>query len=433
MQRQPKSSLRLNARLLPFVVAGLFIIQILAPYDGWLILLVGLSAAWLISYLWARSLARGLRLQREIRYGWAQVGDRLEERFTLKNMSSVPALWVEVLDETTMPGYQVSRATGVSSHSQNRWHTEGICTQRGLFRHGPTTIRSGDPLGIYSVEIRDPRATQLLVMPPIVPLPQIEIAMGGRAGEGRPRPDAPERTVSASTVRQYSPGDSLRWIHWRTTARQGQPFVRLFEGTPAGNWWIILDLDQKVQAGAGRSSTEEHAVILAASLADRGLRLRRPVGLAANGKDLVWLPPKEGEGQRWEILQSLALAAPGPRPLEDLLLRLRPDFGRRSSLIIITANTSAYWARELLPYQWSGSTPTVLLLDPASFGGAGSVQPALLALSRMGIACFVIPHDLFDRPEAHPGRRGKRDIRVSPSGRAVAVQGSQEENWKALG
>ena len=107
----------------------------------------------------------------------------------------------------------------------------------------------------------------------------------------------------------------MRLVHWKTTARQAKPFVRLFDGTPASDWWILLDLQAESQVGSGGDSTEEHGIILAASLADRGLRAHRGVGLVVNGKTLDWLPSRTGSGQRWEILRRLALASSGKTSL----------------------------------------------------------------------------------------------------------------------
>ena len=90
--------LELKARYLPSLVGLLFLLQLLVPFKGWMILLIGLGGAWLVSYYWARSLARGLELVREMRYGWAQVGDQLQERFTLSNRGWAPASWVAILD-----------------------------------------------------------------------------------------------------------------------------------------------------------------------------------------------------------------------------------------------------------------------------------------------------------------------------------------------
>jgi hypothetical protein len=94
MPLNTKRELKLNTRTLPILIGLLVALQLAVPYHGWMMLLVGLGGAWLIAFLWARSLARGLRLTRELRFGWAQVGDRLEERFTLINESWTPALWI---------------------------------------------------------------------------------------------------------------------------------------------------------------------------------------------------------------------------------------------------------------------------------------------------------------------------------------------------
>jgi uncharacterized protein (DUF58 family) len=429
----PSATLKLNTRLLPLLVALLLVMQLTYPYKGWLILLIGLGGVWLISFMWAYSLARNLYSIREMRFGWAHVGDRLEERLTILNTGFFGALWVEIVDHTTMPDYSISRVTGVGGQSENHWQTQGVCTRRGLFTLGPTTMQSGDPFGLFTVTIHNPDFTTITVTPPIVPLPAIQIAPGGRAGEGRPRPNALEQTITTAGIRNYVPGDSLHWVHWPTTARQGSFYVRLFDSTPSGDWWIFVDLDEQVQAGLGDASTEEHSIILAASLADRGLRSGRAVGLVAYGQELVWLPPQNGDTQRHEILRALAVARPGPRPLTDLLLHTRPAYGQIASLIIITAAVEDNdWLEALLPLQQQGAVATVLLLDPLSFGGNGDITRMEVLLADLGISHYRITRDLLDRPDARPGHQGEWDWRISPSGRAVPVNRPRDMSWRQL-
>ncbi|OQY20665.1 MAG: hypothetical protein B6I34_08520 [Anaerolineaceae bacterium 4572_32.1] len=428
----PESQLRLRTRFLPALVGLLLLFQLLIPYRGWRILLVGLGGVWLLGYLWARSLACGLRLTREMRFGWAQVGDRLVERFTLANEGRVPALWTEVVDHSTLPDYQASRAASVNRKRLIRWHREAICTRRGLFTLGPTSLQTGDPFGLYAVTQHYPASLPLMVLPPIVPLPTIEVAPGGRAGEGRPRANTFERTVSAASVREYVSGDSVRWIHWPTSARRDSLFVRLFDSTPASDWWILLDMNRFVQAGEGQDSTEEHGVILAASLADRGLRSGQAVGLVAHGERLVWLPPRESEGHRWEILRSLALVSLGERPLTELLARAGPDLGRRASLVVITPAVDSEWVASLLPLLRRGVIPTVLLLDPVSFGGTGDAREIAAQLSDLEVAHHIITRDLLNLPEAQPGREGQWTWRVLGTGRAVPIRRPQQVTWKVL-
>jgi uncharacterized protein (DUF58 family) len=279
-----------------------------------------------------------------------------------------------------------------------------------------------------------------MVMPPVVSLPMIEVAAGGRAGEGRPRPNAMERTVSAATVREYTPGDSRRWIHWRTSARHDALYVRLFEGVPAGDWWILLDLNREVQAGEGMEATEEHGVILAASLADRGLRGGKAVGLVTHGEDLVWLRPQGGEGRRWEILRALALVSVGERPLSQILTQIGPALGRYASLVIITPAVDGEWIESLVPLMRRDIVPTVLLLDRASFDraqdrsfdGEGDARRTGALLAELGVVRHVISRDLLDPSEMQPGKRGHWEWRVLGTGHAVPVRKPQDTEWRAL-
>jgi uncharacterized protein (DUF58 family) len=216
--------------------------------------------------------------------------------------------------------------------------------------------------------------------------------------------------------------------------------VRLFDSTPASDWWICLDLDQHAQVGHGWDSTEEHGVMLAASLADRGLRAGRAVGLVTQGQELVWLPPQGGDGQRLSILRALALVTPGSRPLAEVLGRTRPGSGQCPSLVIITPAVHGNWVEALFPLLQRGVVPTILLLDPVSFGrsgdGAGElaqvVSGTLALLSDLGVARYVITRDLLDRSEARPGRQGQWEWRISPTGRAVPVHRPRDTVWKKL-
>jgi uncharacterized protein (DUF58 family) len=435
--------LQLKSRLVPILVGLLLLLQVTIPFRGWLILLVVLGGLWLICYLWVRSLSTSLELKREMRYGWTQVGDRLEERFILSNDSYFPALWLEIQDLSNMPGYDTSRGTGVGSKGQSEWRTEGSCTHRGVFTLGPTRIVTGDPFGLYTVSLDIPLSQNLMVLPPIVPLPSIDVAPGGRAGQGRPRRTATERTVSAAGIREYTYGDSQRWIHWPISLHRNALYVRVFESTPASDWWVILDMDQNSQFGAGDHSSVEHGITLAASIVDRGLRAGRSVGFLAHGKEPVWLPPREGDHQRWNILRSMALLTPGDMSLQNLLARMRSTMGQGASLIIITSDLTGRWIDEVLLTMRRGAIPTILLLDNGSLVGANAnvAQPAeeyekvaaiSALLTNLGVACYAMPPALFASSEAASGRLGQWNLQVLPTGKVVAIQPPKGESWRSL-
>ena len=424
--------IRLNARMMPYLIGLLLVVQLIAPNRLWVILLVGLGGAFLIAWIWARKLAQGINLQREMRYGWVQVGDALEERFTLTNSGIFPAISAEVQDQSTLPDYAANQVRGVGSYATTRWVIKTVCSQRGLYEIGPSRLCMGDPLGIFTVEIGWEARTSLLVTPPVVPLPEIRVSSGGRSGDGRPRPNSQEITVSVGGVREYHPEDALRWIHWPTSARKNDLFVRVFDGTPAGDWWVLLDANEKSIFGSGKQSTLEHAVILAASLAAGGLQQGLAVGMLASGAPMTWLPPLPGESQQWDIFRNLALLEPSGNALGQTLKHMISTLKNRTSLVLITADTSGHWIEDLLPLMWRGIVPTVILLDPVSFGGSKSANQLVSTLTDWSVTHYLIGRDYLDQPDLQPGTEGHWEWRITATGKAIPMQQPQDQAWREL-
>lgn len=428
-----QAALHLRSPAWPLLTGLVFLLQLLRPDRVWMTLLVGLGGAWLAAALWARSLQRNIKFDRQVRFGWAQVGDRLQERFTLVNVGWAPALWAEIHDHSNLHGYDASRVTSIGFYANMQWSMQGICTRRGLFTLGPTDLHTGDPFGVYRVSLHLPDSAVLMVMPPVVPLPAIEVAPGGRVGEGRrSRRGAIETTVTSDGVREHQPGEALTAVHWPTSARREALYVRQFEHTPASDWWIVLDLYRQAQIGEGFNSTDEHGVILAASLADRGLRQGRAVGMAACGQGLIWLPPRRSAAQRMDILRALATASRGERSLDELLASQRTELRRGASLVVITADVSTGWIQPLLQMTAAGVTPTVLLLDPASFGGQASASAVTRLLTENGIHCSLVPRELLNQTERLPGRQGQWEWRIVGQGKAVPVKRPADMSWRRL-
>jgi uncharacterized protein (DUF58 family) len=427
------SRVRINSALLPLLTIAMLVMQLLDPSKVWQAMLAAFGGALLISWLWARSLRDNLRLTREVRFTWAQVGDKLEEQFTLTNDGVVPATWVEVVDHSTLPEYSAARAISVGNQENIKWRTRGVCSQRGVYVLGGTTLRSGDPLGIFTVEVYLPESVSMMVTPPVIPLPQVEISPAGWLGDGRPRPNSPEQTINALTVHEYQYGEPLRQIHWPTTARRNSLYTRVMEGAPANDWWIVLDADADAQVGYGWESTLELGVILAMSLADRGFRARHSVGLLASGDQTVWLKPKQDdENHRLQMTRALATLNPGHLSLSDLLARAGPTLGHRTSIIIITPSINSDWLTPLTSLMWRGITPTILMMDLASFGSTNHVDSFSEILAQMGISRFILNRSLLLQPEARPGWRGQWDWRIMPTGKAVSRRLPGDLTWRKL-
>jgi uncharacterized protein (DUF58 family) len=426
----PLRSLRVKSYLIPVFGLIMALVQLFFPFKSWSILASSFLGLTLFSYIWAWSLKKNLSLEREMRFGWMQVGDRIQERIGIENDSRLPALWVRIIDHSYMPGYTASAIVNVRSQWYTHWHTFGVCNQRGIYTLGPTSLETHDPLGIFTVRLEYSETVNMMVVPQVIPLPQIEIAPGGRTGEGKSTSTGLERTIVAGGVREYVPGDSLRWLHWPTTARLNKPYVRVFDFSPASNWWVLLDMDPGVQAGEGQDSTEEYSVILAASLIHEGLHQGKMVGFITMGDELIWHRPDMGDAHLWKILRSLALVRPTGPPLPEILNHLRLTLEQRTSLIVITPNMDTEWANELGLLLRKGIVPTVLLLNPSAFGGTKNPNAIQSRLLNMNIKHYNFSDSLQDLAqfeplgqEQQPGNQMREYVKTLPR---------QSGEWRAL-
>jgi uncharacterized protein (DUF58 family) len=431
---KPGVTIALTQRWLPGLLAFLLLLEVIVPNRVWIGLVIVASGALGVAYLWARQMARHLLLTREQHYGWAHVGDLLEERFLLRNGSFLAVPWIEIDDHSDLPGYSANSVRSVDAMQQLQWRTEGVCRQRGLFTLGPWQAHCGDPLGLFRVTFHHPESQSILVYPPIVHLPYLRLPRGAAAGTGRTSQRSLEVTTNASGVREYAPGDAINRVHWRSTARLDALMVKTFDLEPSGDLWIVLDLDAAVQAGQGEESTEEYAVILAASLSNHILEANRAVGLVAYGtvapagggppQPLPTLVlPQKGRAQQWRILQALAaVRAGGQWPLARVLAEMDRNLGRGMTLALITPSCDPAWVAGLLPPMRRGIAPAVLLLDPNTFGGQGNVVALQGLLADLGITSERITRDMPFRPIFEHKRSGPPELRVLPgTGRVIRV------------
>lgn len=413
--------------LLPLVLtASLLLLQLFFPSRTWTVLLCGVGGMTAVAYLWARSLARTVRVTRSLRYAWVQVGDLLEEEFILENRGRWPVLWAEVEDRSTLPGYAPGQVVAAGGGETFRWRERTICRRRGVYRLGPCSVRTRDPFGLFGVTLRYDEERTLLVVPSVRALPAVALPRGIAAGRAAARQSGPEVTLNASGARPFAPGDPLRRIHWPSSARHQALIAKTFDAEVSGAFWIVLDLDGRVQAGEEDDSTEEYGVVLAASLADQMLRQNRAVGLVASGRQPVHIVPRPGEGQLWEILHALAsVQAGGTSSLAAVLTQMRPLFGQRSTLAVITPSADPSWVAALWAFLRLGIAPIALLLDAVSFGGTGDLSPVRDVLAGLAVPVQTLSLGLpFFLPTVH--KVGSWEFKTTPTGKVVVTQRPRE-------
>jgi uncharacterized protein (DUF58 family) len=111
------------------------------------------------------------------------------------------------------------------------------------------------------------------------------------------------------SLRPFRPGDSPRWIHWRTSARRGELMVREFEDVPGQNLVLVFAL---TPAPSGQARGLEQAIGLAASIAWEWCRQRGDrLALAVADPRPRLLDGLTGPDHARAVLSCLALLGPG--------------------------------------------------------------------------------------------------------------------------
>lgn len=331
------------------------------------VLLIAVPLAW----LWARFNVRGLEVTVERLVDRAQVGQKAEERITVRNPSWFPRIWLEVDDPSELPGSSPRRVITLGARRRTSWRAETVLTRRGVYSVGPVSVTSSDPFGLFRVSQTYGGRGSIIVYPPFLDLPNFNVPPASLPGEGRFRKRTHYVTPNASGVREYSYGDSFNRIHWGSTARTGKLMVKMFELDPASDIWVILDLHGKVQAGSEDESTEEYGVKIAASVARHFLNANRNVGYMAFGERLDVIEVERGGQQMTRILEALAMArATGDVKIGDLLAVEGKRFGRHTTVVLITSSTDEQWVTSLLMLTQRGVKVAVVLLEASTFGGS---------------------------------------------------------------
>jgi hypothetical protein len=122
----------------------------------------------------------------------------------------------------------------------------------------------------------------------------------------------------------------------------------------------------------------------------------------------------------------------GETPLETLLKSIALGLGQQASLIIITPSMKSEWLKPLTNLFWRGFTPTVILIDPATFGSTKSATALDNLLIDMNIPHHIVTRDLFKQTETRPGQSGQWEWRILPTGKAIAVRLPGDLTWKSL-
>jgi uncharacterized protein (DUF58 family) len=366
-----------------------------------------LGGLMLLSFVWAWLSVRWINIGRKTRARRAQVGRNLDEVFIIRNRSILPKLWLEIRDHSSLPGHRASHVVpAMAGRSSYRWYVETPCLVRGEFQLGPITIISGDPFGFFLAPRRVDATSRVIVYPATVPITHVQLPIGQISGGDAQRQRAHFVTTNAAGVREYAPGDSFNRIHWASSARKDRLIVKEFDIDPLVDIWLFIDfsassvVEEPGLQRIGRTgtiiptsqdippSTEEYAVVIAASLANYFIASERALGFAAYTPYREVYQPEHGQRQLNRILQTLAVARSFSKySLGQMLTLETPYFTRGTTLLLVTSSLDPTWVTEAQILARRGIRPMCILVDPASFSGAASTDEitGLLRLAKIPV------------------------------------------------
>jgi uncharacterized protein (DUF58 family) len=245
-----------------------------------------------------------------------------------------------------------------------------------------------DPFGLARSDVEVAGGGALVVYPRLVGLTGLFSESGAHAQDGRRLLLRRPSGFDLHSVREYEQGESLRKVHWASTARRGQLMVKDLEDSPRDEIAVVLDADEGAVAGESFDVQVRAAGSILRTHAGRG---RRCV-LAINGSPSIHVPVASLEGDWLAALEALAAADPAPvRPLVELLAREGGPVARSLELIVVTARVSAALSRKLAQRAQASHGVSLVWVDSASFAGRPTaVEPELLRLQAVGVPIAVV-------------------------------------------
>jgi uncharacterized protein (DUF58 family) len=243
--------------------------------------------------------------------------------------------------------------------------------ERGFYQLPAVRVTASDHLGLFKKSAVLPVPGQFLIMPEVTRLRRVEIRPRHTrvySGQIPARQGGPG--VEFFGVREYQPGDPIRWINNRASARHPESlYVNEFEHERVADVGLILDARQQSNIRTEAGSIFEYSIQATAALADAFLAAGNRVGLFIYGRSLNWTFPGYGKVQRERILRRLAQARLGTghvfEKLEHLPTRLFPA---RSQLVLVSPLLQDD-PDELRKLRARGYRLLVISPDPIAFEG----------------------------------------------------------------
>lgn len=226
-------------------------------------------------------------------------GSRVDVAVTVRNRSRLPMPWV--LIEERKPRFVNQSPDVISPPIETEGDTvavrllmpdqtetlryEVVCHRRGYVQIGPTTLETGDLLGLFRNYQLAGHPTFVTVLPKVHPIHSYELGSRRPIGEIRIRERAMEDPTRLRGIRQWQIGDPMRSVHWAATARTGTLHTKIYEPSSIIGATMVIDMHRDTNPPHNEPVRCDLAISAAASMASALLNQNEPFGLATNGRD----------------------------------------------------------------------------------------------------------------------------------------------------
>jgi uncharacterized protein (DUF58 family) len=346
----------------------------------------GLLLVSALAWAWVRAADRPMRVERRSQARDHVEGDDVEERVVVHPSGRLPPPTAALAESVGHLGEQrhVLRRQGRRLIVDYRLER----LPRGRYPFTKSRVEIVDPFGLQRRDVTLPPPGALLVYPRIVPLDRLFSETGAHALEGRRLLLRRATGFDLHSVRDYEHGESLRKVHWRTTARRGQLMVKELEDAPRDE--IAVLLDGYYAAVAGRSFDVQ--VRAAASVLEAYVRRSRRAVLVVNAAEGVSQQVHSPAADRRRALELLAAVEPTARgPLSAMLAEESSPAARALEVVVVTARIDGALTDRLVQRALSRRRVSLVYVDAPTFAGASpTAEPSLLRLTSSGIPVAVV-------------------------------------------
>jgi uncharacterized protein (DUF58 family) len=382
MTRRGRLALLLSGGV--YLIAWFFGSGALYPVAVGLALAVGLAVAWV------QASPVPERIRRDAGPRQLTEGDDLRARIEVEFGPGVRPPDVRLVERIGRLGLQSAPLEYARGRAWGRYLLGAL--PRGRYAFFDTRIVVEDPFGLARAERPLEDQGAFVVHPRLVELDRLfsesgSTSRGGAAGRLLVRRPA---GVELHSVREHQEGESLRTVHWPSTAKRARLMVKDLEDAPRDDLVVVLDARAGTEVGESFDTQVRAAGSILQLYARRGRRASLLITSAPQRVQRV----RSHEGEWRLALELLAEAQPTGR--DSVASALRDDgslTARSSDLVVVTARADRALADALLRLA-PGRRQTVVYVDAATFASKGSSgagrEPALLRLQAAGVAVAVI-------------------------------------------